>query len=177
MSTKDIVVVTGYKRSGTSLMMRLLKEIGYEPVYNPSFDKELSRTVPKNEYFFEDEELVYHGFEEGELPEGSCVKVLNVEKIPMNVKVIYMHRPSWHILNSLKEYKSADDIKHEEEILKNSFLWFSTLMKDRSEEDVMFIDFDDLISEPKMVLKGGRFEKLLGKEVNFDKCNELIWKR
>ena len=174
---KDIVVVTGYKRSGTSLMMRILQEIGYEPVVSQDLEKYLKKTVPKNEYFLEHIKHVYDGFEDGEIPEGSCVKVLccKLDKIPKNCKTIFMMKDVFRILDSLNEYKTPTEMVGEQAILQKYDDWVQQY-RQRFPEGMM-IDFDDLVNEPEMVLKGGRFEKLIGKEVDFEKVSKLIWKK
>ena len=171
---KDIVVVTGYKRSGTSLMMRILKEIGYEPVVSPELEEHLKATVPKNEYFLEHIDHVYNGFEDGDIEEGKCVKVLckQLDKIPKNCKVIFMYRDTWNIMESLKEYKTPTEMVGEEAALQNYLEWMIEFHE--RFPDGMLIHFEDLIYEPEMVLKGGRFEKLLERGVCLECIKPLI---
>jgi hypothetical protein len=49
-----VSVVSGYKRSGTSMMMRCLKEMGQELHFNPTFESYLKNDYKAdNPYFFE----------------------------------------------------------------------------------------------------------------------------
>ena len=62
------VVVTGFKRSGTSLMMEILRRAGFAPWFDTRFERFLVDEYPAgkaaggtNEYFFEDPQVVHTG--------------------------------------------------------------------------------------------------------------------
>ena len=56
------VLVTGFKRSGTSLMMEMLRRAGFAPHFDADFEHYLVHTyAAQNEYFYEDAAIVHGG--------------------------------------------------------------------------------------------------------------------
>ena len=56
------MLVTGFKRSGTSLMMELLRRAGFAPHFDADFEHYLVHTyAAQNEYFYEDAAIVHGG--------------------------------------------------------------------------------------------------------------------
>ena len=62
VATSFGVLVTGFKRSGTSLMMELLRRAGFAPHFSADFEQYLVHTyAAQNEYFYEDSAIVHGG--------------------------------------------------------------------------------------------------------------------
>lgn len=72
-----IYVVSGAPRSGTSLMMRLLKVGGIEVVYSEKREQHLRETLPgSNPYFYEHSEHVSYGTAGFSELDGKAVKIM-----------------------------------------------------------------------------------------------------
>lgn len=149
-------VVSGFKRSGTSLMMRLLETAGIECVYYPFNEKELKeRKAPKNEYFYECQ-LSMRGFYEKEIPflDGKAFKTFSfaIREIPKkaDVKIIYMERNIQGMFESLRKMYSGD------ELIRQIVSYRMFKLTDKDEwllKKTLRVSFDKLLSSPEEELK------------------------
>lgn len=100
-----IYIVTGYMRSGTSMMMRALEAGGLEAVYSRKRDEEMNARwgepdfLPNDSYY----ELEWNDYISPDFPrayEGKLIKVMrgHVMKIPVGeYRAIVMRRPAREI--------------------------------------------------------------------------------
>jgi glycosyltransferase involved in cell wall biosynthesis len=111
---ESITIVSGYKRSGTSLMMKLVQELGVPPHYDDKFEDYLKNDYgAENPYFYEDKDLVHKGFGAEFAPKlvGKVVKIFTygLENIPPKeiprCKIIVMCRNKKCVEASIGVYK------------------------------------------------------------------------
>mmetsp|Transcript_3411 Transcript_3411/g.5093 ORF Transcript_3411/g.5093 Transcript_3411/m.5093 type:complete len:236 (-) Transcript_3411:371-1078(-) len=176
----EMIVVTGYKRSGTSLMMSLLKNLGVELNYCHKFEKVLqdytakSKFGGKNNFYFEDPEICNFKAKEGkEIWYKGGVKMFahvatdNISHVPddlqQNVKIIWMHREAAKIETSIRRYKKPGveylvpgapySTYLEDDLEVISVLDELHLEAIRKHPNVLTIEFDDLFKDPAGVVK------------------------
>ena len=120
------VVVTGFKRSGTSLMMEILRRAGFAPWYDMRFERFLVDEYPAgkaaggtNEYFFEDPHIVHAGCDDALLAhlrarQCSCKvfayginDALRQAVRAGHVRVVMMRRAHDSIRSSISSYKGS----------------------------------------------------------------------
>jgi len=174
---EEMIVVTGYKRSGTSLMMALVSKLGVELQYCRKFEAALrAEHGGKNDFYYEDSRLTAKPANQGETVwfEGvvkmfSTVVTHNVQQVPSelfnsdHVKVIWMRRDPAKIERSIRRYKkpgasytgpsgvSSSTLEMELEVLSRlEKLHEEAIQKLPS---VLTIEFDDLLSNPMQVAK------------------------
>jgi len=171
----EMIVVTGYKRSGTSLMMSLVEKLGVELQYCRDFEAALrAHHGGKNDFYYEDANLTSKkapvGQEvwfDGAVKMFSNVVTHNVKQVPPHlehsVKVIWMKRDSAKIERSIRRYKkpntkyfgpggvSSSTLEDELEIIAK----LNELHEEAIRElpYVLTVDFDDLLKNPVGVFK------------------------
>ena len=156
---KPVYIVSGYMRSGTSMMMKCLGAGGLPVVYNEAKDKILNKKYVRGDYqpnpegFFE---LVPKEFENPNFPQiysGKLIKMLHwrLGKLPQfNYRIIFMLRDPKEIeVSYLKMFQRRPPFvlyKYDELIDKI----FSQL-SERNDIDVLKIDHKDVINDPLKV--------------------------
>jgi hypothetical protein len=169
---KMIYVVSGFKRSGTSMMMRVLQEIGIEPFYDRKReDFMVNEYVAENPYFFEVESKVFKGFREGEIPDGMAIKVLIYRgkiRVPKDIcKIIIMKRKKESVMDSLKKYKRKKHFKFDaRDYLKVDY------EKIRQKYNGIVIDYDTILENPVKELT--RLKDFLGIDFDIAKISKVI---
>ena len=112
-----IYIVSGFKRSGTSLMMGMLIKMGITPYYSKSLERYMINQYPaQNPYFHESRKYVHKGFGLKDIRKltGKCVKVFSYaaqnfpEEYLSRYKMIIMDRPKEDIIRSLQTYKDPE---------------------------------------------------------------------
>jgi DNA/RNA endonuclease G (NUC1) len=167
-----IYVVSGFKRSGTSMMMRVLKEIGIEPFYDKKReDFMVKEYIADNPYFYEVESKVFKGFRKGDVPDGMAIKVLIYRgkiRVPKEIcKIIIMKRKKQSVLNSLKKYKKKKHFKFD--VRDISRVDFEKL---KQQYDGIVIDYDLIIKNPVGEL--ARLKDFLGIDFDIAKISTVI---
>ena len=171
----EMIVVTGYKRSGTSLMMALVEKLGIELHYCPDFEAALrAHHGGKNDFYYEDAKLSSKKAPEGETVWfDGAVKIFshvvthNVKQAPphlqSNVKVIWMKRDPAKIERSIRRYKkpntayfgpggvSSSTLEDELEIIGKLEDLHGEAQRELSH--LLTIDFDELLKDPVEVAK------------------------
>lgn len=159
-----IVIVAGFGRSGTSLMMRMLRESGFPAFYDRFL--ELSLQARNRDYRVNDEFLECPGSDTmrigfpREIPPGSAVKlpVMALPMLPANCheyRVIYMQRDPAEIRESFE--RSMPDVKnvtHSEEwprIYERRLFETKAILDIRSDSEWVEVEFRDLIEAPYAV--------------------------
>lgn len=151
-------VVSGFKRSGTSLMMMILYEIGIMPYY--SWEKEFalkSEHGTNNKFYFETKH-VHKGFEKSDLIKfrGQSIKIFSygLDNIPFecdeNIKMIYMSRDKKDIVNSIKSYKSNPEKIYKTFTLEKDIELIERIDNDKLSKrfNALIINYDELITNP-----------------------------
>jgi hypothetical protein len=193
---EEMIVVTGYKRSGTSLMMALVEKMGVDLHYCQEFEEQLrTHHGGKNNFYYEDskftakkvstEESLWYN---GAVKMFSHVVTHNVKQVPShlftseNVKVIWMWRDPTKIERSIRRYKkpgikytgpgghSSSTLEDELEIIgqQNNLLVEAI----RELPQVLTVDFDDLLQDPAGV--GKRASEFIGRPFNTSDLDEYL---
>lgn len=115
--TQEIIIVSGFKRSGTSLMMHILKHLDVPLYYDHEYESFLQQNLPDtaNKYYYEHPEIVeVFQFESEQLRflQGFAVKsfvfaLMNwPETSNIPVKLVLMTRDLDAIAKSMQKYKT-----------------------------------------------------------------------
>lgn len=174
----QMVIVTGYKRSGTSLMMAMVENLGTPLHYCQKFEDKLRATHGgKNDFYYEIFELSATKLQPGDTVwYDGAVKIFshvlthNVKTcVPAhllnnsNVKIIWMRREKAKIERSIGRYKEPDtpyvgplglssmSLNDEKKVIAK----LDDLHREAEEElpDMLTVDFDDLVRNPYDVAK------------------------
>ena len=152
-----IYIVTGLMRTGTSLMMQVLREAGIPPHFSKAYERRGKGGRLRNVCFLETQQSIRGDI--SAVPDGSCVKVfLNMmHKIaldPEKHKVIAMWRPTVDRLRSTRSglppaawenyQKKCTHANTEVESC------YSDLLKQFPSR--LIVNFNDLIDSPEVVL-------------------------
>jgi hypothetical protein len=152
-------IVSGLERSGTSMLMQILNAGGI-PI---SFDKSRKPDVNNPKGYFEVEGgKVINKLIEGvfplELYLGEFIKITSygLKYLPEGkYKIIYSERNIDEILDSMEKMtgeKDKDRLKH-----KDSFQKLNNMIKNkiisRDDIDVLFLNYNEIIMEPKKNIK------------------------
>lgn len=160
------VVVTGFKRSGTSLAMNLMRILGHEPFFDKDFETYLKKDYPaENPYFYEKKSCVHQGLDATSLSRvvelGSAVKVFcygfNKGMIAAaqkgNLKVVLMRRNTNAIRSSISIYKSTPTPGHRTK--EDDFNVLNKFDFDQlaSSTGALMIDYDELVDQTASTLQ------------------------
>lgn len=161
MDEETVTIVSGLPRSGTSMMMKMLKEGGIEPLT----DRERKPNIDNPEGYFEYERVkkLPEDTDWLKLAEGKSVKVLAelIKHLPEdhNYKVIFMHRNLEEIIESQKKMllrKGEDPDEVSDEELMEMFRKYRALLKSHIEEhptmEVLYVSYNEIMIEPKIVV-------------------------
>ncbi|MFO7917189.1 MAG: sulfotransferase domain-containing protein [Anaerolineae bacterium] len=153
----DVVVVSGLPRSGTSMMMRMLKAGGM-PILTDGV-REANEDNPKGYYEFERVKALEHDKAWVKEAVGRAVKVISslLEHLPQEYvyKVIFMERHLDEVLASQKRMlvrqgKPTDSVDDEkmrslfEKHLEQSKRW----LNQQPHMDVLYVSYNETIEEP-----------------------------
>ncbi|MCP3922968.1 MAG: hypothetical protein GY714_10320 [Desulfobacterales bacterium] len=166
MKKEPIYVVSGYMRSGTSMMMKCLKNSGMNACYNKKKDDVLNKKYERDGYrpnpegFYElgRKEFKVHDF--AERYAGKLIKVLHwrLETLPeANYRVIFMKRDPKEIeVSYLKMFQRRPPfvLQKYEELVEE------TVKKLKARDiDVILVNFKDVIDDCSQVFKDIQLKK------------------
>jgi hypothetical protein len=177
---KDInYIVSGLERSGTSMLMQILKA-GDIPI---SFDKSRKPDVNNPRGYFELEGgKVISKLMKGKFPlkfyKGEFIKITayGLKYLPDgNYKIIYSERNIDEILDSMEEMTGVKDRNRSD--IKDSFLKLNKLVKNliisRDDIEVLFLNYNEFLKDPKKnIYKIGRFLKI--ENVDVEEMSSVI---
>lgn len=152
---KTTYIVTGWYRSGTSMMMQALKAGGLEAVWDKEHEGELDKWKTK-EYdpnphgYYELSVDIYNDREFPKQYEGKLVKILSghVPKIAVgNYKIVFMLRDPKEIeisLIKMMRQVPAIDIKRYDEEMERAI----NAIKNRRDCELTVFHYKDVVKEP-----------------------------
>ena len=164
----EILVVSGLPRSGTSLMMQMLKAGGIEPMTdgertadddNPEgyWEWEEIKQVPKNPQIIEQ-------------TAGKVVKVISALLTclprPHRYKIIYMVRPTYQVVDSQmvmldrQGHKPRSEKRHLIEVQDAHSRQIRQVLSQSERVDLLEVSYPDLVLDPQPVIE--QLEKFLG---------------
>ena len=172
--TKELVVVSGLPRSGTSMMMKMLEAGGIPPLQDNI--RTADEDNPKGYYEFERVKKLPN--DTAWMPEavGKAVKIiaLLLTKLPLKgyrYKVLFMRRDIEEIMKSQKQMlirrgESTDKISDEEMITTYNRHLSEVLnfLEANSCFTVFFVNYNDLMRDPEDWVP--RIAAFLGKEMD-----------
>ena len=169
-----IYIVTGNPRSGTSVMMHILKSIGIPIYFDTDREKDLLKNHTKgNPYYYEDINAL-NGDIDLNIVKGKAVKIFatGIAKIPPfllpreSTKIIFMYRNK--VREVIKENNHQEKIGQLEIFLHNSDMMVQLLQ----DLDMLIIDFDQLIDRPEDILQ--KISTYLEIDFDIEKTSRLV---
>lgn len=153
-------VVSGLERSGTSLLMQILRKGGI-PI---AFDDDLrpaDESNPKGYYELEGGKII-NRLMDGVFPfdeyKGKVIKITayGLKYLPKgNYKIIYSERNIEEILDSMEKMSGIKDKNREE--TKKIFIKLNNMIKkqitNRNDIEVLYVDYNNILSNPKNHIK------------------------
>lgn len=161
MADNSVYIVSGYMRSGTSMMMKSLNAGGVEAVYSRSKDQILNNRFNRDDYapnpdgFFElgPKEFNADGFPE--VYSGKLIKALHwrLKSLPpFDYKIIFMKRDPVEIeVSYLKMFqKRPPFVLYKYEALLGEIC---QMMDSRTDMDYLIVEHRDVIENPNSVFQ------------------------
>lgn len=152
-----LYIVSGFMRSGTSMMMRALEAGGLEAVYSTKRDTEMNARwgdpdyLPNDSYYELDAEDYLRGDLEQRYP-GKLVKCLwgGVLRLPPgDYRVVFMRRPAAEIRVSLLAFFGSDYAARQFPDLDKAMDGVIEILRDRrSFRSVDVLQYRDVLSDP-----------------------------
>lgn len=161
-----LYVVTGFPRSGTSMMMRCLQFAGIEPVVSRSREAMMAKrnigeyaANPNGFYEVEDSEVLRVGFLEN-IEENRCIKLLptSLTCLPVRpTRVIWMRRDPAEIRRSYERTFPNENFDkkfpawprtHDVQIKS-----IQPILRDRRSIDLIELQYADVIENPARALR------------------------
>jgi len=174
------IVVTGLPRSGTSMMMRMLKEGGIQILTDNKRQPD-----EHNPYGYFELEKVKYDLSWLNEAEEKAVKLVTMllRKLPSDRKfyVIFMERNINEVVKSQKEMleKSGKEMKYPEEELEKIYLSHLKEIKQWiSEKDnlkVLYVSYNEVIENPKKIAL--KIKEFLGKDMNIEGMIKAVDKK
>lgn len=164
----EILVVSGLPRSGTSLMMQMLKAAGIEPMTdgkriadddNPEgyWEWEEIKHLPKNPRIIEQ-------------AKGKVVKVISALlpslPRPHRYKIIYMVRPTQQVVDSQlvmldrQGHKARSEKRHLIEVQEAHSRQMRHVLSNTDRVDLLEVSYPDLVADPQAIIE--QLKKFLG---------------
>ena len=172
-------IVSGLERSGTSMLMQMLKA-GEIPI---SFDKSRKpdENNPKGYFELEGGKIINKLMEDTfplDLYLGEFIKItaFGLKFLPLGkYKIIYSERNLEEILDSMEKMTGKKDIDRLD--IRTSFEKLNSMIKDklisRNDVDVLFINYNNILEEPeKNIKKIGSFLNI--KNLNIEEMVSVI---
>ena len=148
-------IISGLERSGTSLMMQILRAGGIPTSFDDS--RLADENNPKGYYELEGGKII-NKLMDGSFPldryQGEFIKITayGLKYLPPGrYKIIYSERNIEEILDSMEKMIGKKDSNREE--TKQSFIKLNNLIKkhiqEREDMDVLLVNYNNVISNPK----------------------------
>lgn len=174
-NNETVYIVSGFMRTGTSMMMKALEAGGIEVVARES--REEMREKYKDEFYDPNEgglyELEYKDMSTPDFPsqyKGKLIKVLNAGNAKMDVmpklKIVYMRRSFEEIRQSYQAFFNRE-LKITEEFFYKNVEKNIRLLQNRKDVDLTILYYRDVIENP---IKAFSLLEENGWPINPQKC-------
>jgi hypothetical protein len=179
---KEVIVVSGLPRSGTSMMMKMLESAGLEILTDNM--RKADESNPRGYYEFERVKGMKAGdFEWLSLAQGKVVKVISalLEYLPQHYhyKVIFMHREMKEILDSQKKMLERDgkpDKNSSDQILAHLYDEHLKTIEDwldaQPHLEALHISYNEIIRDPGININ--RIGHFLGGKMDLVKMQQVV---
>lgn len=157
-----LYIVSGFMRTGTSMMMRALEAGGLEAVYSKRRDAEMNARWGQPDYLPNDSyyELEAEDYLRGDLEQrypGKLVKCLwggVIRLPPSDYRVVFMRRPAAEIRVSLLAFFGDDYAARQFPDLDKAMNGIVGVLKDRkSFRSVDVVEYRDVLADPAKVFR------------------------
>ena len=159
-------IVSGLERSGTSMLMQILKAADLPISYDNS--RPADENNPKGYYELEGGKIINKLMNKS-FPlddyKGKFIKItaFGLKFLPIgNYKIIYSERNIEEILDSMEKMINKKD--ENREVTRESFFklngMIKSILRERKDVDVLFVNYNDIISNPENDIK--KIIKFLG---------------
>lgn len=177
-----VYIVSGFMRTGTSMMMKCLEAGGLEAVSRESRDK--FKEEYKDEFYDPNEgglyEIELKDFNDHKFPaqfKGKLIKLLNAGVAKVNVmpkiKVVFMRRDPEEIRQSYEAFfGDVGNLKIEN--IKNAIETNLALLRNRKDTDIVELWYRDVVENPKKYFE---ILKESGWPIDVDKCVSVVDKK
>jgi hypothetical protein len=155
-------IVSGFMRSGTSMMMQALEAGGMQAVYSPKRDQEMNARwgqpdyLPNDSYYELDGEDYLRG-DLGARYDGKLIKCLwgGILRLPPgDYRVVFMRRPAAEIRVSLLAFFGDDYAARQYPDLDKAMDGIVEILKDRkSFRSVDVVHYHDVLRQPEAVFR------------------------
>lgn len=164
-----MIIVSGLERSGTSLMMQILENAGYDVIYDDTRKPDINN--PNGYYELNDGKIIYELMENRFDKSKYKDKVIKITAfgLPMvegnDHKVIYMIRNIDEVVLSQNKMIKRNFKPHQEiktilrKLNKENFKYLNN-----SNINTVYINYNDLMTNPKKEIK--KLSNFLGKDVS-----------
>ena len=179
---KEIVVVSGLPRSGTSMMMKMLEAGGIAPLTDEI--READKDNPRGYYEFERVKKLDKG-DSAWLPDaqGKVVKVISalLQHLPgdYQYKIIFMRRHMPEILASQRKMlvhrgEDADSMDDERlaELFSKHLSGVERQLAQRDGTDVLYVHYSDALRDPQTVAE--RVAQFLGRDLDIERMVGVV---
>lgn len=148
-------IVSGLERSGTSMMMQILRAGGIRTSFDDS--RLPDQNNPKGYYELEGGKII-NKLMDGSFPlnryRGKFIKITayGLKFLPLGkYKIIYSERNIEEILDSMEKMIGKEDSNREE--TRETFIKLNTIVKkyiqEREDMDVLLVNYNNILSNPK----------------------------
>ena len=164
----EILVVSGLPRSGTSLMMQMLKAAGIEPMTDGK--RTADDDNPEGYWEWEDIKVLPKNPRIIEQTKGKVVKVISALlpslPRPHRYKIIYMVRPTQQVVDSQlvmldrQGQKARSEKQHLIEVQESHSRQIRQAISKSDRADLLEVSYPDLVADPQAIIE--ELEKFLG---------------
>ena len=164
----EILVVSGLPRSGTSLMMQMLKAAGIEPMTDGK--RTADDDNPEGYWEWEDIKVLPKNPRIIEQTKGKVVKVISALlpslPRPHRYKIIYMVRPTQQVVDSQlvmldrQGQKARSEKQHLIEVQESHSRQIRQAISKSDRADLLEVSYPDLVADPQAIIE--QLEKFLG---------------
>jgi hypothetical protein len=179
---KDIVVVSGLPRSGTSMMMKMLESGGMEILTDNK--RTADDNNPKGYYEFERVKKLKAGdFDWLPGARGKVVKIISalLEYLPnqYQYKIIFMQRRMDEILSSQRRMMVRDSVQDDKvpdgrlaELYENHLMNVEKWLEQQPNMSILYISYNQILNDPE--LKINQIIKFLGGNLDLKAMLQVV---
>mgnify|MGYP001063076633 CR=1 FL=1 len=180
LDEKEIIIVTGLPRSGTSLIMQVLQKIGVPILYDNSKPPDEHNPLGYFEYEYVKEIPQTSNWKWLKEYQGFGIKIISpiLINIPIDFpcKIILAVRNIDEVINSQEKMSGVRKSFYAKEHLKKVYTRHLRLLKEKLQCNkyvkMIEINYNELLSDPPNILK--RLSSFLGKEINIAEVSNVI---
>jgi hypothetical protein len=181
-AAKEIIIVSGLPRSGTSMMMKMLASTGLEILTDNL--RTADENNPKGYYEFERVKKLKAGdFDWLSMARGKVVKVISalLEYLPnqYQYKIIFMRRNMDEVLSSQRQMLVRDGMQDDKvpdgklaELYENHLKQVETWLEQQPNMSILYISYNQTLHDPGTNIN--RINQFLGGNLNIKSMLQVV---